>query len=305
MKKCSKCGIEKELTEFGKYKRSKDGLKPHCKICRREESKKYRESNKDKIKKQAKKYRESNKDKIKESQKEWRENNIEKVRERCREYYQNNKEERKEYDKEYYQNNKEKVNKRKKEYREKNKEHFKEYHKEYREKNIERINEYVQNNKEIIKERQRKWREKNKESINKKSREYIKERRKNDTLFKLKCGVRALIGVSIRNNGYTKKSKTHKILGCSFEEFKKHLESQFKDWMSWSNQGLYNGEFNYGWDIDHIIPLSSATTEEELIKLNHYTNLQPLCSHINRDIKRDNILPEYVWDKIKVIEWTE
>lgn len=39
----------------------------------------------------------------------------------------------------------------------------------------------------------------------------------------------------------------------------------------------------------HIIPISSATNEEELIKLNHYTNLQPLCSKVNRDIKKDKI----------------
>ena len=45
----------------------------------------------------------------------------------------------------------------------------------------------------------------------------------------------------------------------------------------------------YGWDIDHKIPLASAETEEELLKLNHYTNLQPLCSRINRDIKRDRL----------------
>ena len=44
----------------------------------------------------------------------------------------------------------------------------------------------------------------------------------------------------------------------------------------WENYGLYNGELNYGWDIDHIIPISTAKTEEEIIKLNHYTNLQPL-----------------------------
>jgi hypothetical protein len=61
--------------------------------------------------------------------------------------------------------------------------------------------------------------------------------------------------------------------------------------MTWDNKGLYNGELNYGWDIDHIIPTSIANTEEELIKLCHYTNLQPLCSKINRDIKKNN--PSY------------
>ena len=56
--------------------------------------------------------------------------------------------------------------------------------------------------------------------------------------------------------------------------------------MTWKNKGLYNGEFNYGWDIDHIIPLSSAENYEDLVKLNHYSNLRPLCSKVNRDIKR-------------------
>jgi hypothetical protein len=59
--------------------------------------------------------------------------------------------------------------------------------------------------------------------------------------------------------------------------------------MNFENYGKYNGELNYGWDIDHIIPSSSAISEEEIIKLNHFSNLQPLCSKINRDIKKDKM----------------
>ena len=66
-----------------------------------------------------------------------------------------------------------------------------------------------------------------------------------------------------------------------------YLESKFEHWMNWENRGKYTGEFNIGWDIDHITPLSTAKTEEDILRLNHYTNLQPLCSKINRDIKRD------------------
>jgi glutamine synthetase adenylyltransferase len=51
------------------------------------------------------------------------------------------------------------------------------------------------------------------------------------------------------------------------------------------NRGLYNGELNYDCDIDHIITISSTKTEEEIIKLNHYSNLQPLCSYTNRVIE--------------------
>jgi hypothetical protein len=48
--------------------------------------------------------------------------------------------------------------------------------------------------------------------------------------------------------------------------------------MNWSNRKE--------WHIDHIIPLSSAKTEEELLKLFHYTNLQPLWA--NDNIKKSN-----------------
>ena len=79
-------------------------------------------------------------------------------------------------------------------------------------------------------------------------------------------------------------------MGCTYEIFKLYLESKFEPWMNWGNYGLYNGEKNFGWDIDHIIPMSTANTEGEIIKLNHYTNLQPMCSKTNRDIKRNKII---------------
>ena len=48
-------------------------------------------------------------------------------------------------------------------------------------------------------------------------------------------------------------------------------------------------ELNFGWDIDHITPLSSVITESDVIQLNYYTNLQLLCSKVNRDVKRNII----------------
>lgn len=141
--------------------------------------------------------------------------------------------------------------------------------------------EYYQSNKEKIKIYQKT----NRKRINEKA----KERRNNKPLVKLQIAIRNSIRESLKRNDYTKKTQTIKILGCSFEEFKLYLESKFEPWMNWDNYGLYKIEtFNYGWDIDHIIPTSSAKTEEELYKLNHYTNLQPLCSKINRDIKKSN-----------------
>lgn len=101
--------------------------------------------------------------------------------------------------------------------------------------------------------------------------------------------TRQIVRRGIKRCGYTKKSKTYEILGCTYDEFKLHLESKFEYWMNWDNHGKYNGEKNYGWDLDHIIPLSSVKTEEDIIRLNHYTNIQPLCSYVNRVIKKDKI----------------
>lgn len=129
----------------------------------------------------------------------------------------------------------------------------------------------------------------NREKLNTLRNIYNKNRKKNDPLYKLTINIRSFILSSLKTKGYVKKSKTNEILGCSFEDFQIHLENKFESWMSWNNRGLYNGDFNYGWDIDHIIPLSSAKTEDEIIKLNHYSNLQPLCSYTNRYIKKDNI----------------
>ena len=183
------------------------------------------------------------------------------------------------------------------------------YFKEYRDKNKEKLKEYDKlnylENKEFVKEKYKSYYEENREEINKKNsirqknnrekrnsylREYNQNKRDNEPLYRLKNNLRTNIWSSIKRCGYKKYSKTYEILCCSFEEFKLHLESKFEDWMNLENYGKYNGELNYGWDIDHIIPVSSANSEEEIIKLNHYTNLQPLCSKINRDIKKDKLI---------------
>jgi len=95
---------------------------------------------------------------------------------------------------------------------------------------------------------------------------------------------------AFKRNGYSKTTRTYEILGCSFDEFQLYLESKFESWMNWNNKGDWNGiptEINTAWDIDHIIPLTTAMCEADIIKLNHYTNLQPLCSYTNRYIKKD------------------
>jgi len=181
----------------------------------------------------------------------------------------------------YYSKNKEELSIKSKnsevnkQYRENNKEKRKEYNKMYRE-----------NNKEKRKIYSKEYNIKNREKRNKKQL----QRKNSDPLFKLKLSIRNLTLNSFKMLGLRKNTKTELILGCSFEYFKIHLEKQFEPWMNWDNKGNPKDgliEPNKTWDIDHIIPLSSATTEEDMIKLGHYTNLRPLCSYVNRFIKKD------------------
>jgi 5-methylcytosine-specific restriction endonuclease McrA len=51
--------------------------------------------------------------------------------------------------------------------------------------------------------------------------------------------------------------------------------------MNWNNQGKYTGKYNETWQYDHIVPISSSMNEDDILRLNHYTNFQPLCSRKN------------------------
>lgn len=116
-----------------------------------------------------------------------------------------------------------------------------------------------------------------------------RDRRAEDPLFKLKCNIRTLICNTISARGHKKSAKAEEILGCSFIEFMSHIESKFLDGMSWKNRHL--------WVIDHNIPIAWAETEEEIIALNHYTNLQPLW--ISDNIRKGS---RYAGDNKTIIE---
>lgn len=115
-----------------------------------------------------------------------------------------------------------------------------------------------------------------------------KLRKETDILFRLTSNIRSYIATTIRENRLIKKSKLNEILDCHINEYRIYLESKFESWMNWDNYGKYNGEPNYGWDIDHIIPVSSAKSLDELMLLFKFTNTKPLCSYINRNIKKNS-----------------
>ena len=115
MKKCSKCGETKELVEFSRDKRSKDGRRSKCKMCEkqyyqanREKKKKYYQENHEKILERRKQHYQENREKIIEQQKQYRKENREQILEQKRQYHQANREKFAEWRKQYQQANPEK-----------------------------------------------------------------------------------------------------------------------------------------------------------------------------------------------------
>ncbi len=147
-----------------------------------------------------------------------------------------------EYQKEYYSL-----------YADKNRKKLKKYHSEYSK------NHYI----------------KNKEKINKHKVKYQVEKYNNNTVFKLTRILRSRLNQTI----FRKKDINLflDLLGCTVQELKQHLESQFEPGMSWDNYGLH------GWHIDHIKPCAKfdLSKESEQHKCFHYTNLQPLWAEEN------------------------
>lgn len=192
---------------------------------------------------------------------------------------------KKEYKKQWYKKNKEKVKKRVKEYyeehkeeiKEKRKNYFKEYNKKYKQEHKEEIKKYNQENKDKFKQYKKKYREKNKVKVQQYDSWYRKNKKANNNLFKMRHQISNLIRTSFNRKSYIKPYKTEKILGCKMDYFINYLIKTYED----NYNEKWDWEYLKNVHIDHIIPISTAKSEEEIIKLNYYTNLQLLKAEDN------------------------
>jgi hypothetical protein len=258
MKFCSKCGEEKDKGLFFKTKRSKDGLRSHCKICdneRKEAVKNTKQVDRKtcstcKIEKdRCAFYASSTKDGLdvlcKDCRKAYRAKNKEAIRDK--------------YSKRYYSQ------------LDYEKERGKRYRETHKDEARARIDRWIADNPEKERDRHIRYRNKNRDRLCAARRKRIKARIKTDPLFAAKQRLRTATGGAFLREGYTKRSKSYKLVGCSIEEL---LEKWGVD------------KIPYGYEIDHIIPLAQATSLEEVEKLCHYRNLQLLPMPENRS-KRD------------------
>lgn len=253
MKKCSSCSQEKEITEFYRNTKTKDGLRSNCKECCGKTTKNYKLKNKENYIKIAKNYYEQNKDKIKN---------------RSNLYYIKNKdnpeyiEKRRQNLRRYYRLNPEKVAEQLKKlgtmkYKP-NAENRKNYLKKYRELNREKLNAH--------------YRKKRMENAHYHLRKTISQ------AIREKLKIRIL-----KKNG---KTSFDGILSYSAEDLKVHLESLFAEGMTWENYGAGEGK----WHIDHKTPDSwftySSVDDDGFKKSWALENLQPMWGTDN--IKKGN-----------------
>ena len=111
------------------------------------------------------------------------------------------------------------------------------------------------------------------------------------------CHPNSAITVRLRRRmshalqGRLKVATTKEFLGCSPEEFREHLENQFREGMSWENHG--------DWHIDHRKPCHSFDLEsgEEQRKCFHHSNLQPMwgAENISKNASFDEDSFEWEW----------
>lgn len=201
------------------------------------------------------------------------------------------------YEKEQYVKNRHKVllrnkiydkehSEEKKKYRENRAEEISKYNHNYYNENLDKIKRYRHENKDKIKEQAKKYRVKHKEHLIELrknfyknnphyARDYDKRKMAEDDLYRFRKLVRNMIKASFNRKGLRKGRNTINIVGCDYNFLQKYLLKTYKD------------NYGYEWDrvesvhIDHIIPLATASTEEEIIKLCHYTNLQLLKAKDN------------------------
>ena len=236
-----------------------------CRLCQKEkslsdfsfrkDSGKYRNECKECCNLRSRIYRSNNANRIRELNRRYRELHLDRLKDYSKEYQRTHLEKFREYNKKYRDNctdiQKEKANLRSRLY-------------------IER-----QKDNPIYQEKRKQWNRESSLRRRKKITAYETNRKKYDPIFKLKKQVRNEIRESFNRRGFRKSKHTESIVGCDLDFLYDYLINTFTD--------RYGREFQSGEavHIDHIIPLVTATTENEVLKLCHYKNLQLLTAEDN------------------------
>ncbi len=238
---CLKCNKDLPLSEF--YFRKDSGkYRNECGSCLVDAFNKRREKDPEKIKRIAKKTRHKNKDKVRKRMSDWQSKN----REHLKEYYDKNKQAINASRKKHYVKNKDKI--------------------------LEKSREYYKNNKDKYEVWRNKYAENNKERLLSARRRWEKERMETDLNYLLQKTLRSRVRMALKSAGGRKAQRTEELIGCTIQEFRSYIESQFTEGMSWDNWAFD------GWHLDHRIPISWFNLENPNCRALafSYKNMQPL-----------------------------
>jgi hypothetical protein len=131
-----------------------------------------------------------------------------------------------------------------------------------------------ESNPDKFKLKSKEYYKKNQDKVQLKQSEYQRSKRRSNPIYRAACNIRWRTTAAFKGKGFTKNGSSKELVGLEFDELITYLGSLMTEGMTIEKLGK---EIH----IDHIIPLDSAKTEEELIKLCHYTNLQPLWAKDN------------------------
>ena len=254
-------------------------------LNRKAYNKAYREANREELKAYQKSRYEANREEIRAKNKAYHEANREKINARQKAYYEANREKAKARHKAYHEANREEIRAKNKAYQKANRKKLKTYNKAYHEANRDKSNArskaYYEANPDKTKAYSKAYSKANREKINARQKAYVKARYNRDPLFRLIRIFRKAVNQGFKSVGLKKDVKSLDCLGCSWEEFQDHIQSQFYDRAETGEKMTLKNHGLSGWHLDHIVPISSAKTKEDVIRLSHYTNFQPLWSEDN------------------------
>lgn len=251
-KVCRICGEEKPLSEF-RTRTDSGKRRTECRNCLAKQSKKWREANPERVSLLNKQYRETHRDELNSYSKKYQSAHLVEFRKYNKKYRENMTDEQRRR-----QNERQRIL-------------------------VQRWKE----NPEYI-EKRKVWSRESSKRRRKRITAYEKERKKHDSVFKLKKQIRGEIRHSFNRRGFVKSEHTEDIVGCTLDFLYDHLCITYR--LRYGREYNENEEVH----IDHIIPLANARTREEVIRLCHWTNLQLLTPEDNLAKNADESFPEYM-----------
>lgn len=196
-----------------------------------------------------------------------------------REYYASHLQEAKERHAQYYSQNRDSVLQKQKNYYQENKKRIvarnEEYQLAHKEQHSKSRKKCDLKHRDQYSAQAKKYREEHIDEYRKYQREYYHERYKTDAVWRFSKSVRSNIRDCFKRNGCEKNSKTEELLGISQKEFCNYLLKTYAD------------QYGEEWDgktpvhIDHITPIASAKSKEDIIALCNYKNLRLLKAEDN------------------------